>query len=68
MKIKPIYTVAEVAEMMGLSVRQTLRRLKKAGVVTSTGRGRKIDVPLTKLQNAMKDAWDSAVLVSRMAA
>lgn len=68
MKIKPIYTVAEVAEMMGLSVRQTLRRLKNAGVVTSTGRGRKIDVPLTKLQNIMKDAWDSAVLVSRMAA
>lgn len=68
MKIKPIYTVAEVAEMMGLSVQQTLRRLKKAGVVKGTGRGRKIDVPLKKLQNLMKDAWDSAIFVTRMAA
>lgn len=66
MKLKPIYTVKEVAEMMRLSVRQTLRRLKKAGVVKGTGRGRKIDVPLKKLQRLMRDAWDSAVMVARM--
>jgi len=66
MKLKPIYTVKEVAEMMRLSVRQTLRRLKKAGVVKGTGRGKKIDVPLKKLQRLMRDAWDSAVMVARM--
>lgn len=65
-KLKPIYTVKEVAEMMRLSVRQTLRRLKKAGVVKGTGRGKKIDVPLKKLQRLMRDAWDSAVMVARM--
>lgn len=66
MKLKPIYTVKEVAEMMRLSVRQTLRRLKKAGVVKGTGRGKKIDVPLKRLQRLMRDAWDSAVMVARM--
>jgi hypothetical protein len=50
---------------MRLTVQQTLRRLKKAGIVKGTGRGKKIDVPLKKLQRCMKDEWESAVMVAR---
>ena len=67
MKFKPIYSVAEVAKIMGLSRRQALRRLKKAGVVTETRRGEKIDVPVSKLRRLLKDAWDSAQMVAQVA-
>lgn len=68
MTIKPILSVAEVAKIFGLTVQQTLRRLKKRGVVKGTGRGKKIDVPLKKLRDRMKDEWESAVLTSRFEA
>lgn len=65
MTVKPILSVAEVAGIFGLTVQQTLRRLKKRGVVRGTGRGKKIDVPLKKLMERMKDEWESAVLAAR---
>lgn len=65
MTIKPILSVTEVAEIFKLTVQQTLRRLKKRGVVKGAGRGKKIDVPLKKLRDCMKDEWESAVLTAR---
>lgn len=65
-KLKAVYSVTEVAEMFGLSVHQTLRRLKAAGVVENRGRGKKNDVTLTALQIAFPEHLSSAVLVARL--
>lgn len=68
MNLKAVYSVAEVAEMMGLSVWQALRRLKAAGVVEGRGRGAKIDVPLVAFREAFPDLWESILLTQRLAA
>ena len=66
--VKAVYSVSEVSEMMGLSVWQTLRRLKKAGVVKSRGKGARIDVPLVAFREAFPDLWESILLAQRLAA
>lgn len=66
--IKPVYSVAEIAEMMGLSVWQALRRLKAAGIVVGRGRGAKLDVPLVAFREAFPDLWESILLAQRLAA
>ncbi len=65
--LKPIYSVAEIAALMGLSPQATLRRLKRAGIVEGRGRGAKLDVPLVALQEILPREWSSVGLVQRLA-
>lgn len=66
--LKPIYSVAEIAALMGLSPQATLRRLKRKGVVEGRGRGARLDVPLVALQEAFPREWQSIGLVQRLVA
>jgi hypothetical protein len=65
-QVKPVYSVAEVARMMGLSHNQTLRRLQAAGVIEPKGRGVKNDVLLSSLRERMPGYWGSAVEAARL--
>jgi hypothetical protein len=65
--LKQIYSVAEIAALMGLSPQATLRRLKRAGIVGGRGRGAKLDVPLVALQEILPREWPSVGLVQRLA-
>lgn len=65
--LKQIYSVAEIAALMGLSPQATLRRLKRAGIVGGRGRGAKLDVPLVALQEILPREWSSVGLEQRLA-
>lgn len=65
-QVKPVYSVAEAARMMGLSSDQARRRLQAAGVIESQGRGKKQDVLLSLLKERMPGYWGAMVDAARL--
>lgn len=62
MQIKALYTIAEVAELLGVK-RDTVRRYIERGELYTINLGGKRRVPLTSLQS-LPDVWAS-ILLSR---
>ncbi len=65
-KIQVLYSVSDVAKMLGYSVQRARRYLRRRGVELPQGKGVRAVIPLVDLLQKLNTEVDSASLVQRL--